>query len=74
MSDILPKKFLSHYNKLCKNFWWTSSMMEIIFIQFYEKQCQPKHKGEIGLRPCLEMNKTMFSKQIWRLISDGNAF
>ncbi|XVF50184.1 hypothetical protein PTKIN_Ptkin04bG0075500 [Pterospermum kingtungense] len=66
-----PSYVCEKIDQMVRNFWWGHKEDERkIHFRKWDFICQHKDKGGLGIRKTELMNKSLLSKQAWRIISN----
>ena len=70
----IPTGVINKINQICKRFIWSGSnenrKMSLID---WDKVCQPKTCGGLGLKNLRMMNKALMMKLAWGLVSESTS-
>ena len=75
MANLLPVGICSKVDSALKRCWWgvSSSGKTRLALTPWDKICQPKKCGGLGLRKMQDMNRALLAKWGWLLLSDDKA-
>lgn len=70
----IPVDILKQEERISWNFFWGSKEKEkkIAWIA-WEKLCEPKSNGGLGMRDMVAFNKALLAKQCWRIMTSPNS-
>ncbi|PON76413.1 hypothetical protein PanWU01x14_034670 [Parasponia andersonii] len=62
-------------DKLIRRFWWTGSLEKNRYLALiaWDKICQPKLRGGLGIRRFKDINEALMAKLGWMLATDSNS-
>ncbi|XP_075638407.1 uncharacterized protein LOC142610480 [Castanea sativa] len=65
---LLPKETCNRIDKLMRDFWWGDNIeRRKIHTVAWEKNCQTRSNGGLGIRKTEIFNKALVAKQFWRV-------
>ena len=75
MSTImLPQSTLDRLDRLARNFpWGSSSDRRKLHLVAWDKVCQQKNEGGLGIRRSKKMNKALIAKVGWRVMNNEHS-
>lgn len=67
---MLPKKLLEQIDSQCRAFVWSSELGSKKSPVAWERVCQPKYVGCLGLRNLAQWNKAALLNNVWNIEKD----
>ena len=71
---MLPHSTLDRLDRLARNFLWgSSSDRRKLHLVAWDKVCQQKNEGGLGIWRSKEMNKALIAKVGWRVMNNEHS-
>lgn len=71
----LPESVLNNLTAMCRNFWWGQQGEERkLALIGWEKLCNSKDSGGVGMRDLGAFNLALLAKQCWQLVDNPLSF